>query len=137
MVMGDAAPPRETLSHGYLYRVTRYVEDGHTHRTYARAWAARGEPLPCVLTTRADEFDGKIPIGPFAPIGGDDTGKGIVATLTQHRDPAVLMTKHGVFANERDAARGREGGGHVRGPGPSGPQLPAARPAGASRVDGR
>ena len=28
----------------------------HTHSTYATAWAARGEPIPCVLTMIADEF---------------------------------------------------------------------------------
>ena len=38
----------------------------HTHSTYATAWAARGEAIPCVLTMMADEFGGEIPIGPFA-----------------------------------------------------------------------
>jgi L-ribulose-5-phosphate 4-epimerase len=33
------------------------------------AWAARGEPIPCVLTMIADEFGGEIPVGPFALIG--------------------------------------------------------------------
>ena len=45
----------------------------------------------------ADEFGGEIPVGPFALIGSDDIGKGIVATLTGHRSPAVLMRNHGVF----------------------------------------
>ena len=53
----------------------------HTHSTYATAWAARGEPIPCVLTAMADEFGGEIPVGPFALIGDDDIGQGIVATL--------------------------------------------------------
>jgi L-ribulose-5-phosphate 4-epimerase len=70
----------------------------HTHSTYATAWAARGEAIPCVLTAMADEFGGEIPIGPFALIGGDEIGQGIVATLTGHRSPAVLMRSHGVFA---------------------------------------
>ena len=38
----------------------------HTHSTYATAWAARGEAIPCVLTMMADEFGGEIPVGPFA-----------------------------------------------------------------------
>jgi L-ribulose-5-phosphate 4-epimerase len=75
----------------------------HTHSSYASAWAARGEPLPCVLTAMADEFGGDIPIGPFALIGGDDIGKGIVATLRGSRSPAVLMRNHGVFTIGRNA----------------------------------
>ncbi len=69
----------------------------HTHSTYASAWAARGEAIPCVLTAMADEFGGEIPIGPFALIGGDDIGRGLVDTLKGHRSPAVLMRNHGVF----------------------------------------
>ena len=38
----------------------------HTHSTYATAWAARGEAIPCVLTMMGDEFGGEIPVGPFA-----------------------------------------------------------------------
>ena len=63
----------------------------HTHSTYATAWAARGEAIPCVLTMMADEFGGEIPIGPFALIGDDSIGRGIVETLREHRSPAVLM----------------------------------------------
>lgn len=69
----------------------------HTHSTYATAWSARAEPIPCVLTMIADEFGGEIPVGPFALIGDDSIGQGIVATLTGHRSPAVLMRNHGVF----------------------------------------
>jgi len=54
--------------------------------------------VPCVLTAIADEFGGEIPVGPFALIGGDDIGRGIVETLTGHRSRAVLMRSHGVFA---------------------------------------
>ena len=70
----------------------------HTHSTYAGAWAARGEPVPCVLTMCADEFGGEIPIGPFAIIGDDSIGRGIVDTLRTSRSPAVFMRNHGVFA---------------------------------------
>ena len=75
----------------------------HTHSTYACAWAARGEPMPCVLTAMADEFGGEIPVGPFALIGDDSIGRGIVETLAGHRSPAVLMQNHGVFTIGRDA----------------------------------
>ena len=45
----------------------------------------------------ADEFGGEIPIGPFALIGDEEIGRGIVDTLADHRSPAVLMRSHGVF----------------------------------------
>src|SRR5919107_1247416 len=71
--------------------------------TYACAWAARAEPIPCVLTMVADEFGGEIPVGPFAMIGDDSIGRGIVETLAASRSPAVLMQNHGVFSIGKDA----------------------------------
>ncbi|GGL16030.1 L-ribulose-5-phosphate 4-epimerase [Sphaerisporangium melleum] len=98
LVEGDYAPSSDTAAHAYTYRNMPEVNGVvHTHSTYASAWAARGEPIPCVLTAMADEFGGEIPVGPFALIGNDDIGKGIVATLGGHRSPAVLMQNHGVF----------------------------------------
>lgn len=97
-VEGTLSPSSDTAAHAYVYRAMPSVGGVvHTHSTYATAWAARGEPIPCVLTAMADEFGGEIPCGPFARIGGDDIGKGIVATLDGHRSPAVLMRSHGVF----------------------------------------
>jgi L-ribulose-5-phosphate 4-epimerase len=75
----------------------------HTHSTYATAWAARGEPIPCVLTMVADEFGGEVPVGPFALIGDDAIGRGIVETLRHSRSRAVLMAGHGPFTIGRDA----------------------------------
>ncbi|WP_055479190.1 L-ribulose-5-phosphate 4-epimerase [Sphaerimonospora mesophila] len=98
LVAGDLAPSSDTAAHAYIYRHMPHVGGVvHTHSTYASAWAARGEAIPCVLTAMADEFGGEIPVGPFALIGGDDIGKGVVETLTGHRSPAVLMRNHGVF----------------------------------------
>jgi L-ribulose-5-phosphate 4-epimerase len=51
----------------------------------------------------ADEFGGEIPVGPFAIIGDDSIGRGIVQTLTGHRSRAVLMQNHGVFTIGKDA----------------------------------
>ncbi|MET8908973.1 L-ribulose-5-phosphate 4-epimerase [Micromonospora sp. NPDC004551] len=104
VVEGDLTPSSDTAAHAYVYRALPEVGGVvHTHSAYATAWAARGEPIPCHLTAQADEFGGEIPIGPFALIGGDDIGKGIVATLAGHRSPAVLMRNHGVFTIGRDA----------------------------------
>ena len=75
----------------------------HTHSTYATAWAARREPIPCALTMMGDEFGGDIPVGPFALIGDDSIGRGIVETLEDSRSPAVLMANHGPFTVGKDA----------------------------------
>jgi L-ribulose-5-phosphate 4-epimerase len=104
VVEGDLSPSSDTAAHAYVYRAMPEVGGVvHTHSPYACAWAARNESIPCVLTAMADEFGGEIPVGPFALIGNDDIGKGIVATLTSHRSPAVLMRNHGVFTIGKDA----------------------------------
>ena len=104
VVEGDLSPSSDTAAHAYVYREMPAVGGVvHTHSSYASAWAARAEPIPCVLTGMADEFGGPIPIGPFALIGNDDIGKGIVATLASSRSPAVLMQNHGVFTIGRTA----------------------------------
>jgi L-ribulose-5-phosphate 4-epimerase len=104
LVEGDLAPSSDTAAHAYVYRHRPDVGGVvHTHSTYATAWAARGEPIPCVLTAMADEFGGEIPVGPFALIGDDSIGRGIVSTLDGHRSPAVLMRNHGVFTIGGDA----------------------------------
>ncbi len=91
-------PSSDTATHAYVYRHMPEVGGVvHTHSTYATAWAALGEPIPCVITAMADEFGGQIPVGPFALIGSDEIGRGVVATLSGHRSPAVLMRSHGVF----------------------------------------
>ena len=104
LVEGDYAPSSDTAAHAYVYR--HMPEVGgivHTHSTYATAWAALGEPIPCVLTMMADEFGGDVPIGPFALIGDDSIGRGIVDTLAGSRSPAVLMASHGPFTIGKDA----------------------------------
>src|SRR5687767_796466 len=92
LVEGGHAPSSDTEAHAYVYRHMPHVGGVvHTHSPYATAWAARGEPIPCSITAMADEFGGDIPIGPFALIGSDAIGRGIVETLTGHPSPAVLM----------------------------------------------
>ncbi|GAA0974090.1 L-ribulose-5-phosphate 4-epimerase [Nocardiopsis sp. NPDC006198] len=98
VVEGGRSPSSDTASHAHVYRARPDVGGvAHTHSAYATAWAARGEPIPCVITAMADEFGGDIPVGPFALIGGDEIGRAVVATLRGHRSPAVLMRGHGVF----------------------------------------
>jgi L-ribulose-5-phosphate 4-epimerase len=100
----ERSPSSDTAAHAYVYRHLPHVGGVvHTHSTYATAWAARGEAIPCVITGMADEFGGEIPVGPFAIIGDDSIGRGIVATLDGHRSRAVLMQNHGVFTIGSDA----------------------------------
>jgi L-ribulose-5-phosphate 4-epimerase len=105
----ERSPSSDTAAHAYVYRNMPEVGGVvHTHSTYATAWAARGEEIPCVITGMADEFGGPIPIGPFAIIGDDSIGRGIVATLKTHRSRAVLMKNHGPFTigiNPKDAVK--------------------------------
>ena len=104
VVEGRHAPSSDTASHAFVYREMPEVGGVvHTHSTYASAWSARAESIPCVLTAMADEFGGEIPLGPFALIGSEDIGRGIVDTLRGHRSPAVIMQNHGVFTIGKDA----------------------------------
>lgn len=96
-------PSSDTAAHAYVYRHMPEVGGVvHTHSTYATAWAARGEEIPCVITMMGDEFGGPIPIGPLAIIGDDTIGQGIVETLRGHRSRAVLMRQHGPFTIGKD-----------------------------------
>jgi L-ribulose-5-phosphate 4-epimerase len=100
----ERSPSSDTAAHAYVYRNMPEVGGVvHTHSTYATAWAARGEAIPCVITAMADEFGGEIPVGPFAIIGDDSIGRAIVSTLTDHRSRAVLMQNHGLFTIGSDA----------------------------------
>jgi L-ribulose-5-phosphate 4-epimerase len=108
-IEGALAPSSDAATHGYVYR--HMPEVGgivHTHSAYATAWAIRGEPIPCVMTAMADEFGGEIPVGPFALIGDEELGRGVVETIGDRRSRAVLMRSHGVFAvgdSARDAVK--------------------------------
>ncbi|HEV7955888.1 MAG: L-ribulose-5-phosphate 4-epimerase [Microbacteriaceae bacterium] len=105
----ERSPSSDMAAHAYVYRHMSHVNGVvHTHSTYATAWAARGEAVPCVITGQADEFGGEIPVGPFAIIGDESIGEGIVETLAGHRSRAVLMQNHGVFtigSSPRDAVK--------------------------------
>lgn len=96
-------PSSDTAAHAYVYRHMPEVGGvAHTHSSYATAWAAIGEPIPCCLTMMADEFGGDIPLGPLAIIGDDSIGRGIVETLRNCHSPAVLMANHGPFTVGKD-----------------------------------
>ena len=104
VIEGAHSPSSDTAAHAYVYKNMKDVGGVvHTHSNYACAFAAVNEPIPCILTAIADEFGGDIPVGPFAEIGDDSIGRGIVQTLAGHRSKAVLMAQHGVFTIGKDA----------------------------------
>ncbi len=104
LVEGERNPSSDTAAHAYVYKnMPRVGGVVHTHSTFATAWAAISEPIPCILTMIADEFGGDIPVGPFALIGDDSIGRGIVETLKDSRSRAVLMSGHGPFTIGTDA----------------------------------
>ena len=101
---GGLSPSSDTKTHAYIYRHMKDIGGVvHTHSSYAAAWSAIHSSIPCALTAMADEFGGEIPLGPFALIGNDAIGKGVVETLTGHRSSAILMKNHGVFSIGKDA----------------------------------
>ena len=122
----DRSPSSDTAAHAYVYREMPEVGGiVHTHSTYATAWAARGEPIPCVITGMADEFGGEIPVGPFAIIGDDSIGRGIVETLRGHRSRAVLMQSIGGGGGNGGSTDGVAAVGGVGGGGGNGGSVAA------------
>ena len=105
VVDGAEAPSSDTASHAYIYRNMPDVYGVvHTHSTYATAWAATGQNIPCGLTMMGDEFGGPVPVGPFRLIGSEAIGKGVVETLKKYpKSQAVLMQNHGPFTIGKDA----------------------------------
>ena len=98
------SPSSDTAAAAYVFRHMPEVGGVvHTHSTYATAFAALHRPIPCVLTMMGDEFGGEVPVGPFAIIGDDSIGRGIVETLRSSRSPAVLMANHGPFTVGKNA----------------------------------
>lgn len=96
VIEGEHGPSSDTASHLGIYRGRDDVMSVvHTHSTYATAWAAIGEAIPCCLTAIADEFGGDIPCGGYARIGGNEIGEEVLRSIGH--SPAILMKQHGVF----------------------------------------
>ena len=100
-----ATPPRTATSTATCRDVGGVA---HTHSAVRDGvgGARRADPV-------RDDRDGRRvrrrdPVGPFALIGDEEIGRGVVETLAGHRSPAVLMRSHGVFtlgAGPRDAIK--------------------------------
>ncbi len=109
VVEGTLRPSIDTPTHRLLY--LELPEIGgvvHTHSPHASAWAQARRPIPCLGTTHADYFRGRVPVTRAlrpAEVAGDyeaETGRAIVETLraegrTAEDAPAVLVASHGPF----------------------------------------
>jgi len=97
-------PSNAVAAHSHIYRADPSIGAVvHTHSTYATAWAARAEPIPCVLMATAREFGGEIPVGPLVELGDESVGREVMALLDSQRSRAVLMQSHGLFTVGVDA----------------------------------
>jgi L-ribulose-5-phosphate 4-epimerase len=101
-IEGKLNPSVDTPTHLYIYKQRPDVGGiVHTHSNFATAFAAVGKPIPAILTAICDEFGGPIPVGKFAPIGGEEIGREVVRAIGG--SPAILMQNHGVFTIGKDA----------------------------------
>ena len=95
VVEGTLKPSTDTETHLYVYKRRPDVFGMvHTHSPYASSFAALGQPIPACLTACA-MLGGEIPLGGYAPIGGEDIGQEIVDKIGRAR--AIIMLNHGVF----------------------------------------
>jgi L-ribulose-5-phosphate 4-epimerase len=95
VIEGEFKPSTDTETHLYVYRHRPDVFGMvHTHSPYASSFAALGQPIPACLTASA-MLGGEIPLGGYAPIGGEDIGQEIINKIG--RAFAIVMQNHGVF----------------------------------------
>jgi L-ribulose-5-phosphate 4-epimerase len=101
VVEGDLLPSVDTETHLYVYQRRPDVFGiAHTHSPYATSFAALGQPIPACLTVTA-MLGGEIPLGGYAPIGGEDIGQEIISNIGISK--AIIMKNHGVFTVGKDA----------------------------------
>ena len=111
VVDGAEAPSSDTASHAYIYRNMPDVYGVvHTHSTYATAWAATGQNIPCGLTMMGDEFG-----GPSDRLGGDRQGRGgdpeEVSEVAGGADAEPRSVHDRQGCGGRGEGRGDDGGG--------------------------
>lgn len=101
VIEGDLKPSVDTDTHLYIYRHRPDVFGMvHTHSPYATSFAALGQPIPACLTASA-MLGGEIPLGGYAPIGGEDIGQEIINKIGNSL--AIVMQNHGVFTIGKSA----------------------------------
>ena len=120
VIESSRRPSSDTPTHLVLYR--SFTEIGgivHTHSEHATAWAQAGLAIPCLGTTHADNFHGRIPITrnlSSEEISSDyeaNTGHIIAEHFSETglhplHTPGVLLPHHGPFTWGVDAAKALE-----------------------------
>lgn len=92
---GTLKPSSDTETHLYIYRRRSDINGIiHTHSPYASIFAVLGKPIPPVMTSAA-LLGGEIPIGGYAPVGGEDIGSEIIGKIGNCS--AIVMQNHGVY----------------------------------------
>lgn len=92
---GDLKPSSDTETHLYMYKHRSDINGiVHTHSPYAGIFAVLGKPIPPVMSSAA-LLGGEIPIGGYAPVGGEDIGSEIMAKIGNCS--AIVMQNHGVY----------------------------------------
>jgi L-ribulose-5-phosphate 4-epimerase len=93
---GNLNPSSDTATHLYIYKHRSDIHGiVHTHSPYASIFAVLGKPIPPVMTSAA-LLGGEIPIGGYAPVGGEDIGSEILAKIGNCS--VIVMQNHGVYA---------------------------------------
>lgn len=102
IIEGDLKPSVDTGVHLVIYRARPDVFGiAHTHSPYATSFAARGEPIPAVLTPITHILGRDVPCSRYATPGEQDTGQAVVdAAAGGH---AALAKAHGVFTMGKSA----------------------------------
>ncbi len=95
IIEGNLRPSSDTETHLYMYKHRPDINGiVHTHSPYASIFAVLGKPIPPVMTSAA-LLGGEIPIGGYAPVGGEDIGSEIMAKIGNCS--AIVMQNHGVY----------------------------------------
>lgn len=97
LVDGDLTPSSDTAVRARCTGTCRTAVGSCTRTPPTPRRGPRAASRSRVLTMIGDEFGRDIPVGPFALIGDDSIGRGIVETLGSSRSRAVLMRHHGPF----------------------------------------
>jgi L-ribulose-5-phosphate 4-epimerase len=95
VIEGEHKPSVDTDTHLFVYqRRPDVCGMAHTHSPYATSFAVLGQPIPACLTTCA-LLGGEVPLGGYAPIGGEAIGQEIIDNIGHAL--AIVMQNHGVF----------------------------------------
>ena len=95
IIEGKLKPSSDTETHLYMYKHRGDVYGiVHTHSPFASIFAVLGKPIPPVMTSAA-LLGGEIPIGGYAPVGGEDIGSEIMSKIGDCK--AIVMQNHGVY----------------------------------------